>query len=104
MTVTPLAFEDAFEVLGPALSGDNVVLVGGQAVNYWLSYYRKRDATLAQFEVVTSDDVDFFGSADAAALVAKAIAGEMKTVALDDDHSPNTAIVDFRDSAGRAPH
>lgn len=40
MTKPPLAFEDAFELLGPALPGGAIVLVGGQALIYWLSYIR----------------------------------------------------------------
>lgn len=102
MTDAPLAFEDAFELLGPALPGDTVVLVGGQAVNYWLSYYRERDASLAEIGVVTSDDVDFFGMSDAAARMASAIEGStLATTSFDDAGSPNTAIVTFHDRHGR---
>jgi hypothetical protein len=102
VTDAPLAFDDAFELLGPALPGDTVVLVGGQAVNYWLSYYRERDSTLAEIGVVTSDDVDFFGMSDAAARMASAIKGStIATTSFDDAGSPNTAIVIFHDRHGR---
>lgn len=98
---TPLAFEEAFELLGPALPGDEIVLVGGQAVNFWLSYYRERDPSLVNLGVVTSDDVDFFGMSDAAARMASAIAGSTLKTASFDDAGPNTAVVTFPDRSGK---
>ena len=99
MTKPPLAFEDAFELLGPALPGDAVVLVGGQAVNYWLSFYRGRESTLDGLAVVTSDDVDFWGTQEDAARMAQAIGGHFKPVAVD-AMAAATAIVTFADKQG----
>jgi hypothetical protein len=48
LTKPPLAFKDAFDLLGPALPGGAIVLVGGQALIYWLSYYRDRVDALRQ--------------------------------------------------------
>ena len=56
--VAPLSFEEAFEILASAFPNDALVLVGGQAVNYWLTYYRQRDAALAGLAGVASEDVD----------------------------------------------
>jgi hypothetical protein len=42
----PLAFEDAFEVLGPALPGGEFVLVGGQALTFWLMLCRATEPSL----------------------------------------------------------
>lgn len=101
MTGTPLAFEDAFELLGPALPSDDVVLVGGQAVNYWLGYYRARDTSLANIGLVTSDDVDFLGVGDAATRMARQLAGSAVTLTTLDDASPNSAVVYFDDRNGQ---
>ncbi len=62
MSAAPLSFDDAFEILRPAFPDDSLVLVGGQAVSYWLTYYRSRVESLAELAGVTSDDVDFFGT------------------------------------------
>ena len=75
MTKPPLASEDAFELLGPALPGGAIVLVGGQALIYWLTYYRDRVEALRQISFVTSDDVDFYGTQDDARRMAEALAG-----------------------------
>ena len=100
MTASPLAFEDAFELLGPALQGDTLVLVGGQAVNYWLSLYRGREPSLEGLAVVTSDDVDFWGTQEDAARMAQAIAGSTFKMVGVDALAATTAIVSFPDKHG----
>lgn len=100
MSKPPLAFDDAFELLGPALPGDAVVLVGGQAVNYWLSYYRARESSLEQLALVTSDDVDFCGTQDDAIRMARAIAGSSVRTVDVDARAAATAIVTFEDKQG----
>ena len=100
MSKSPLAFEDAFELLGPALPGDAIVLVGGQALIYWLTYYRERVEALRHLSFVTSDDVDFYGTQEDARRMAEAIAGsDVRNFGVD-SLSAATAIVRFRDQAG----
>lgn len=100
MTKPPLAFEDAFELLGPALPGGAIVLVGGQALIHWLTYYRDRVEALRQLSFVTSDDVDFYGTQEDARRMAEAIAGsDVRNFGVD-SLSAATAIVRFRDQAG----
>lgn len=99
MISEPLSFEDAFEILRPALPDDSLVLVGGQAVSYWLTYYRNRDASLAGLVGVTSDDVDFLGTVQSAAQFAAAIGGTVRYSSVA-DLSPTDAIVTFMDKAG----
>jgi hypothetical protein len=96
----PLAFDDAFELLGPALPGDAVVLVGGQAINYWLSRYRSREPSLEQLALVTSDDVDFCGTQDDALRMARAIAGSSVKMVGVEARAAATAIVAFTDTQG----
>jgi hypothetical protein len=96
----PLAFDDAFELLGPALPHDAIVLVGGQAVNYWVSYYRGREPSLDNMAVVTSDDVDFWGSQEDAARMARAITGSTFKPVSVDALAAATAVVTFHDKRG----
>jgi hypothetical protein len=96
----PLSFDDAFEILRPALPDDSLILVGGQAVNYWLTYYRGRDERLSGLAGVTSDDVDFLGTLEAAQALAAKIHGTLRAAKLD-DHVPNTATVTFKDARGQ---
>lgn len=100
MTKPPLAFDDAFELIGDALPGDALVLVGGQAVNYWLSYYRTREPSLKQLAAVTSDDVDFCGTQDDAIRMARAIAGSSVRTVDVEARAAATAIVTFEDKQG----
>ncbi len=98
MTKPPLAFVDAFELIGAALPGDAVVLVGGQAVNYWLSYYRTREPSLKQLAAVTSDDVDLCGTQDDAIRMARAIAGSSVRTVDVEARAAATAIVTLKTS------
>jgi hypothetical protein len=96
----PLAFEDAFELLGPALPGGAIVLVGGQALIHWLTYYRDRVEALHHLSFVTSDDVDFYGTQEDARRMAEALAGSNVRNFGVDSLSAATAVVRFRDQAG----
>jgi hypothetical protein len=71
--------------------------VGGQALNYWLAYYRKKDRRLQRHRGVTSTDVDFIGSRDSIHKLALAIHGRIKH---EGARSPTIALIRFRDSAG----
>ena len=92
-----LSFDETVEVLRPALPDDTLVLVGGQALNYWLAYYRKRDRRLKKHRGVTSTDIDFLGSPASIDKLAKAIRGRLKH---EGARSVTIAVVRFTDSAG----
>jgi hypothetical protein len=93
-----LSFDNAIEVLRPALPDDALILVGGQAVNYWLAYYRKSEATLMELVGVTSTDVDFLAPRESVARVAAAIGG---SVIEGEPRVPNVAIVTVVDRNGQ---
>lgn len=96
---TVLSFEDAFEVLSSAFPDEDLVLVGGQAVGYWLTHYRDRDAGLAELVGVTSCDVDFLATHEAVQRFATAVRGQIKN---EGPRSPTMSVVTFHDRHGRS--
>jgi len=98
---TPLSREEVDRVLvqlGPLTAGRSVVLVGGQAVAYWVRILGVADR-MPGFLPLTSKDIDFEGSARAARHAAALLGGSVRIAGLD-DHTPSTGVVLFRDSAG----
>ena len=95
-----LAYADIKPVL--ARLGDlteQIVLVGGQAVSFWVDYYARRDRALARLVPFTSKDIDFCGDVRAVKVCAERLAGRSR-VATMDDVTPNTGVVTFVDDAG----
>lgn len=66
--------------------------MGGQALNFWAERYSAAAPELVGYGPFASKDVDFFGSRDAAAKLAKALGGTVAYPSMDDS-SPNSAIV-----------
>ena len=95
----PLTYEDTKKIL--AKLGDvRVVLVGGQAVNFWASYFLSRLPSLAQHGPYASKDIDFAGGHDAVQESARRLGGHAKLATLDDMNTPNTGMVVFVDEDG----
>jgi hypothetical protein len=89
-----LSFGDVLAVVErvPDLSG--IVLVGGQALNFWAERLGITSAdTAGVFGPALSDDIDFLGSARAALAFGEATGGNVAVAGMDDAHSPNTALV-----------
>jgi hypothetical protein len=77
--VTDLAYVDVRPVLAKVADlGRELVLVGGQAVNFWASYYEHRAQELAREAPFTSKDIDFCGD-QRAVRVARNASGERRT-------------------------
>jgi hypothetical protein len=70
----PLRPEDAQRVISQ-MTGTEVVLVGGQAVNVWSEIYASSEPRLQSYLPVTSKDVDYQGTATAVADCAQRING-----------------------------
>lgn len=87
-------------LLQPAVRENRIVLVGGQAVAFWQRYLQPFSAALRQLEPVTSKDVDFEGSARAAARAAKLLGGRARFPDPEHVATPNTGIVVFEDRHG----
>ncbi len=75
------------------------MLVGGQAVNFWASFYQGRVPALAREAPFTSKDIDFCGDERAVRDCAERLGGTPR-VATFDDATPNTGTVVFIDGAG----
>lgn len=93
-----LSIDETIEILRPALPDDSLVLVGGQAINYWLATYRDREPALSSLAGVTSSDVDFLGSRESVEKIAAAINGSVKH---EGPRVPTLAVVRFKDKNGQ---
>ena len=89
-----LSFADVLAVVEkvPDLSG--IVLVGGQALNFWAETLGIATADAAGlYGPALSDDIDFLGSARAAIAFGAATGGKVAVAGWESAHSPNTALV-----------
>jgi hypothetical protein len=97
----PLSYEQASRILAKLADlAHPVVLVGGQALNFWASYYEDRVAELAAGAPYTSKDIDFVGSHEAVKECARRLGGKAKLATIDDMNTPNTGVVVFVDDDG----
>ena len=94
--LTPAEAEAVLRRLGDLTS--SIVLVGGQALAFWVDLYAERVAPLPS---VNSKDIDFCGSRAAVATAAFRLGGTYK-VPEPFDNTPNTGLVEFVDSHGYA--
>lgn len=70
--MTALSYVDVRPVLAKIADLErDLVLVGGQAVNFWASYYERRVAELASEAPFTSNDIDFCGDQRAVRMCAE---------------------------------
>lgn len=98
MTAPPLSYEQTAQVLKKFTNLQHtIVLVGGQAVNFWANHYERRAPQLAEHAPYTSKDIDFMGSRDAVRECAKRLGGTAKLATLDDMNTPSTGAVVFVD-------
>lgn len=90
-----LSFKDVLTVVErvPDLSG--IVLVGGQALNFWAEKLDivSPDAANPVYGPALSDDIDFLGSARAALAFGEATGGKVAVAGWESAHSPNSALV-----------
>jgi hypothetical protein len=98
--VIDLAYVDVRPILAKVADLErDLVLVGGQAVNFWASRYEARAPELAREAPFTSKDIDFCGDQRVVRLAAERLGGRPR-VATFDDATPNSGTVVFVDSAG----
>jgi hypothetical protein len=85
-------------VLAPVTADPSVVLVGGQAVDFWARFLGL-DTADSSAELLASKDIDFEGSAGAARAAADLLGGRSRIPSFD-HHTPITGVVFFDDSDG----
>ncbi len=78
----------------------SLVLVGGQAVNFWSWRYHRRRAEIRENVPFTSKDVDFCGDRKVVRVCAERLSGEAEFPSLDHVVTPNTGVVFFTDPGG----
>lgn len=84
--MTDLAYIDVRPVLAKVADlGRELVLVGGQAVNFWASFYQRRVPALEQEAPFTSKDIDFCGDRRSVGLCAERLGA---SDGLEKDRSP----------------
>lgn len=94
------SFEDTERVLSRlAEDVESVVLVDGQALNFWVEQFKARAPELREPNPFTSNDVDFLGDVNAANRFASRLNGKAH-VADAFDPTPNAAVVVFADHKG----
>jgi len=81
-----------FHIFEAASGVDGAFVVGGQALNIWAERYAGRCSELSEYAPFTSKDLDYFGTQDAARLIAERLGGKLKIPKID-DHTPNTALL-----------
>ena len=98
--MSDLSFVDVRPVLAKIADLErDLVLVGGQAVNFWASRYQPRVPELGREAPFTSKDIDFCGDQKAVRICADRLGGTPR-LATPDDATPNSGTVVFVDAAG----
>lgn len=89
-----LSIRDVRAILAKLPDPTGIVLVGGQALNFWAEALGIADARSAgAFGPALSEDIDFLGPPTAALAFAEATGGNVKLPGFDDAGSPNTGLV-----------
>ncbi len=70
----------------------DLILVGGQAINIWASYYASRVTALTEYLPFSSADLDFYGG-KVEAIACQKILGGTININRDFDPSPNTGVL-----------
>ncbi|MBK7580872.1 MAG: hypothetical protein IPI67_11760 [Myxococcales bacterium] len=94
----PLSFSDALDILR-RIGGQKIVLVGGQAVNYWAERYAHNVKALRAAMPFTSKDIDFQGLRPDVEECARRLGGKALLASFD-DNTPNSGVVHFKDRHG----
>lgn len=89
-----LSFRDVLAVVEKVPDLTGIVLVGGQALNFWAEKLDIATADAAGlYGPALSDDIDFLGPARAALEFGAATGGKVAISGWESAHSPNTALV-----------
>jgi hypothetical protein len=91
-----LSIEDVADIIEEVPDLSEMMLIGGQALNYWAETLGLADAeSTAKYGPATSKDIDFLASVAAVRSFAKAVDGQAYVANMDDAFSPNSGVVAF---------
>ena len=99
--IPPLSIEEARRILlrlEDVLASGETILIGGQAVALWVSYFEPLLGGL-EADRVASKDIDFQGSSTLLAQAAALLGGDLRVPSID-HFTPIIGIVTFLDSDG----
>jgi hypothetical protein len=94
-----LEFTAVEQIAAKLGNATRLLVVGGQALNFWADRYSSRVPELRARAPFTSKDVDFFGTAADVRSIAKALGGNARVAGFD-DHAPQIGTVTFSDEQG----
>ena len=98
--MTDLAYRDIRPILAKVADlGRDLVLVGGQAVNFWAHIYERRVPTVARDAPFTSKDIYVCGDQRSVRICAERLNGRAR-VAMFDQATPNSGTVGFAGAEG----
>ena len=91
-----LSIQDVASIIERVPDLYGMMLVGGQALNYWAETLGIADArSTGIYGPATSEDIDIMGSVKAVRAFAQAVGGKPHIAGFDDSHSPNSGVVTF---------
>ena len=85
---------EVIEIASKLEAEDEAFVIGGQATNFWAWLYRDKEADLRLKGPFTSEDIDYFGTAEVARAVAAALGGTILLPNHADDHTASTALIE----------
>ena len=95
-----LQIKDVYHILEAIPEPGEVILIGGQALNFWAEYYSRKDPSLNTYLPFVSEDIDFLGGMDIAVAMQEAWHGKIFVPDMD-THTPAIAKVNFKLKDGR---
>lgn len=97
--MTRAAVEHVLRAVRDVSQDKRIILIGGQAVAWWVNFFEHEVGAEFVARATTSKDIDFKGTTSAARDVARALRGRIRIPPLD-DATPNTAVVAYVDIDG----
>ena len=95
-----IKIEDVYHILESVPEPDDAILIDGQALNFWVEYYAKKDPSLNTYTPFFSQDIDFLGGKDTADDLHEVWKGKIIKPSKD-SYTPITAKLEFRLKDGR---
>ncbi len=81
------------ELVTAVAEDGKTILIGGQALNFWGTYYLHRTEELRRFDPFTSKDIDFYGPPTSAERLNAMVGGEIRYPG-PGEHTPEMAVIE----------